>query len=311
MEYKDYYRILGVDRKADEKTIKRAYRRLAVQFHPDKNPGDNQAEDKFKEINEAYEVLGDASKRAKYDQLGTSYQAWQQRGAPGGFDWSQWMGSAPGGIRVEMSDLDGLFGGGFSDFFQTIFGSMAAASAARASGAARGPAIGGRDLEQRVGISLEEAFHGTRRQIRRDGRTLEVKIPAGASSGTRIRVAGQGESGRGTAGDLFLLIDVGDDPRFTRDGDDLHVEVEVDLYAAVLGGEAHVPTPAGPVVLKIPAGSQPGQTFRLKGRGMPALRKPSQKGDLFARVKVAIPTDLSGEEKALFEQLAAKRGKST
>src|SRR3989337_1372447 len=160
------------------------------------------------------------------------------------------ISSAPGVIRVEMGDLDGLFGGGFSDFFQTIFGSMAAASAARASGAARGPAIGGRDPEPRVGISLEEAFPGTRRQIRRDGRTLEVKIPAGASSGTRIRVAGQGESGRGTAGDLFLLIDVGDDPRFTRDGDDLHVEVEVALYAAVLGGAAHVPTPAGPVVLK-------------------------------------------------------------
>jgi len=311
VEYKDYYRILGVDRKADEKTIKRAYRRLAVQFHPDKNPGDNQSEDRFKEINEAYEVLGDSTKRAKYDQLGASYQAWQQRGAPGGFDWTQWMGAAPGGMRVEMGDLDGLFGGGFSDFFQTIFGSMAAASAARSGGAAGGPAIRGRDLEQRVGISLEEAFHGTRRQIRRDGRTLEVKIPAGSGSGTRIRVAGQGGSGRGTAGDLYLLIDVADDPRFTRDGDDLHAEVEVDLYAAILGGEAPVPTPAGPVVLKIPAGSQPGQIFRLKARGMPALRKPSQKGDLFARLKIAIPTDLSAEEKALFEQLAAKRGKPT
>lgn len=311
MEYKDYYRILGVDRNADEKTIKRAYRRLAVRHHPDKNPGDNQAEERFKEINEAYDVLGDATKRGKYDQLDASYQAWQQRGAPGGFDWSQWMGSAPGGVRVDMEDLDGLFGGGFSDFFQTIFGGMAAASAARAGGAARSPAIRGRDLEQRVGISLEEAFHGTRRQIRRDGRNLEVKIPAGARSGTRIRVAGQGESGRSTAGDLYLLIDVADDPRFTRDGDDLHVEVEVDVYTAVLGGEVRVPTPAGPVVLKIPAGSQPGQSIRLKGRGMPGLRKPSQKGDLFARLKVTLPTDLSDEEKALFEQLAVKRGKPT
>jgi curved DNA-binding protein len=311
VEYKDYYRILGVDRNADEKTIKRAYRRLAVQYHPDKNPGDNSAEERFKEINEAYEVLGDAGKRAKYDQLGASYQDWQQRGAPGGFDWSQWMGSAPGGVRVEMGDLDSLFGGGFSDFFQAIFGSMAAANAARAGGAARGPAIRGRDLEQRVGISLEEAFHGTRRQIRRDGRQIEVKIPAGARRGTRIRVAGQGESGRSTAGDLYLLIDVTDDSRFTRDGDDLHAEVEVDLLTAVLGGEARVPTLAGPVVLKIPAGSQPGQTFRLKGRGMPGLRKPSQKGDLFARLKVAIPTQLSVEERALFEQLAAKRGKAS
>lgn len=311
MEYKDYYRILGVDRNADEKTIKRAYRRLAVQYHPDKNPGDRQAEERFKEINEAYEVLGDATKRARYDQLGASYQAWQQRGAPGGFDWSQWMGSAPGGVRVEMGDLEGLFGGGFSDFFQAIFGGMAAAGAARAGGAARGPATRGRDLEQRVGISLEEAFHGTRRRVQRDGRNLDVQIPPGARSGTRIRVAGKGESGRSSAGDLYLLIDVADDARFTRDGDDLHVEVETDLLTAVLGGEARVPTPAGPVVLNIPAGSQPGQVFRLKARGMPGLRKPAQKGDLFARLRVKIPTKLSAEERALFEQLAAKRGRST
>ena len=302
MEYKDYYQILGVERNADEKTIKRAYRRLAVKYHPDKNPGDGQAEERFKEINEAYEVLGDATKRARYDSLGASYQAWQQRGAPGGFDWSQWMGSAPGGVRVEMGDLEGLFGGGFSDFFQAIFGGMAAASAARASTAARG-----RDLEQRVGISLEEAFRGTRRQIRRDGRSLEVKIPPGARSGTRVRVTGQGEAGRGSTGDLYLLIDVADDPRYSRDGDDLHVEARVDVYTAVLGGEVHVPTPAGPVVLKIPPGSQPGRTFRLKGRGMPGLHKPSQKGDLFAHLNVAIPTDLSSEEKALFQQLAARR----
>jgi curved DNA-binding protein len=310
VEYKDYYRILGVDRNADEKTIKRAFRRLAVQFHPDKNPGNHQAEEHFKEINEAYEVLGDATKRAKYDQLGASYQAWQQRGGGAtGFDWSQWMGSAPGGVRVEMSDLDSLFGGGFSDFFQAIFGGMAAASAARAGAAGRSPAMRGRDLEQRVGISLEEAFHGTRRQIRRNDRNLEVKIPPGATSGTRIRVTGQGESGRSAAGDLFLLIDVAQDLRFTRDGDDLHVDVEVDLYTAVLGGETGVPTPAGPVVLKIPAGSQPERTFRLKSRGMPGLRKPSQRGDLFAHLKVVLPTNLSAEEKVLFQQLAGKRGK--
>ena len=304
MEYKDYYRILGVDRSADEKTIKRAYRQLAVKYHPDKNPGDSRAEERFKEINEAYEVLGDKGKRAKYDRLGASYQAWQQRGAPGGFDWSQWMGSAPGGVRVEMGDLNEMFGGGFSDFFQAIFGGVAAAGAARRSRAA----MRGRDMEQRVGISLEEAFHGTRRQIRRDGRTLDVKIPPGSRSGTRIRVSGQGESGSGDAGDLYLLIDVADDPRFTRDGDDLHVEVEVDLYTALLGGEARVPTPTGPVVLKIPAGSQPGQVFRLKARGMPGLHKPSLKGDLFARLKVMLPTQLSAEEKALVQQLAAKRG---
>jgi len=299
VEYKDYYKILGVERGADDKAIKRAYRRLAVKYHPDKNPGDRRAEERFKEINEAYEVLGDPSKRAKYDRLGASYEAWQRQGAPGGFDWAQWMGGAPGGVRVEMADLEGLFGGGFSDFFEAIFGGGFA-------GAASGR---GRDLEQRVAISLEEAYHGTRRQVRRDGRSLDVKIPPGARSGTRVRVAGQGEGGRGGAGDLYLLIDVADDARFRRDGDDLHVEIEVDLFTAVLGGEVRVPTLAGPVVLKIPPGSQPGQTFRLKGRGMPRLSRPSQKGDLYARLRVDLPRDLSPEERALFEQIAARRRK--
>lgn len=299
VDYKDYYRILGVERNADEKAIKRAYRQLAVKFHPDKNPGDKEAENRFKEINEAYEVLGDPQKRAKYDQLGASYQRWQSMGGPpGGFDWSQWMGGAPGGVRVEVSDLDGLFGGGFSDFFQAIFGGMAAGGAARARG---------RDLEHRVPISLEEAYHGTQRKISRSGRNLEVKIPPGARSGTRVRVTGQGEAGQGSAGDLYLVIDIADDSRFTRDGDDLHTEFEVGLTVAVLGGEAGVPTPTGTVMLKIPAGSQPGQTFRLKGRGMPGLRKPAQKGDLFARLKVKLPRNLSPEEQSLFEKLAALR----
>lgn len=302
MEYKDYYRILGVERNAEAKEIKRAYRRLAVQFHPDKNPGDPQAENRFKEINEAYEVLGDPEKRARYDQLGASYQRWQSMGGrPGGFDWSQWMGGAPGGVRVEMGDLNGMFGGGFSDFFQAIFGGMAAAGAARAAR--------GRDLEQRVSISLEEAYQGSVRRIRRGSRTLQVKIPPGARTGTRVRVGGQGEGGRGTAGDLFLVIDIADDPRFTREGDNLQAEVEVDLTTAALGGEVHVPTPSGTVVLKIPAGSQPGQLFRLKGRGMPGLQKPNQKGDLFARLKVRIPRDLTSEERKLFEELAALRRK--
>ena len=299
MEYKDYYKVLGVERNADEKAIKRAYRKLAVRFHPDKNPGDKGAEERFKEINEAYEVLGDAAKRAKYDQLGASYDAWQRMGGrPGGFDWTQWMGESPGGIHVEVGDLDDLFGGGFSDFFQTIFGGTAGA---------RGPAgrarSRGRDLEQPVAISLQEAFSGTTRELRRDGRKLEVRIPPGARSGTRVRVSGQGEAG----GDLFLLIDVAPDSRFTRDGDDLHTQVDVDLYTAVLGGEIELPTPGGQVVLTIPAGSQPGATFRLKGRGLPGLQQPSRKGDLFAHLQIQLPRSLSAEEKDLFKKLASLR----
>jgi curved DNA-binding protein len=310
MEYKDYYKILGVERDADAKSIKRAYRKLAVQFHPDKNPGDPKAEERFKEINEAYEVLGDSAKRAKYDQLGASYAEWERMGGrPGGFDWAQWMGGMPGGMRVEVGDLDDLFGGGFSDFFQAIFGG-AGTGAPRQAGGARGGARRrggrGRDLEQPVAISLEEAYRGTTREMRRNGRKLEVKIPPGARSGTRVRISGQGESGA-QPGDLFLLIDVAPDPRFTRDGDDLHMQVDIDLYTAVLGGEIEVATPGGRVVLTIPAGSQPGQTFRLKGRGMPGLQSPPHQGDLFAHLQVNLPRSLKPEERELFEKLASLR----
>src|SRR3990172_3002918 len=306
MEYKDYYKLLGVPRDAEEKEIKKAYRKLAVKYHPDKNPGDNQAEERFKEINEAYEVLGDSAKRAKYDQLGQSYQAWQRRGGqPGGFDWSQWTGRAPGGVRVEVGDLGDLFGVGFSDFFNAIFGGTPGTGQGfgeRSSGR-------GRDIEQPVSISLTEAYTGASRSLTRDGKKLEVKIPPGASSGTRVRISGQGEAGQRQAGDLYLMVDVSPDPRFERKGDDLYTVVEIDVHTAALGGEVSVATPAGPVVLTIPPGSQPEQTFRLKGRGMPRLRKSKDHGELYARLKIEIPRDLSPREKELFQELASLRRK--
>ena len=304
MDYKDYYKILGVSRDAEDKEIKRAYRKLAVKYHPDKNPGDHQAEERFKEINEAYEVLGDSTKRAKYDQLGQSYQAWQRTGGqPGGFDWSQWTGGAPGGVRVEVGDLGDLFGGGFSDFFTAIFGGMPGTG----QGFGERSAGRGRDVEQTVTISLTEAYNGAARNLMRNGRRIEIKIPPGASSGTRVRIAGQGEAGKRQAGDLYLVVDVAPDSRFERKGDDLYTEFTVDLYTAVLGGEGSVATPGGPVTLTIPSGSQPDQTFRLKGRGMPVLRKPDVQGDLYARLKVEIPRDLSQREKELLQELASLR----
>ncbi len=305
MEYKDYYSILGVDRKATADEIRKAYRTLAVQYHPDKNPGDKKAEDRFKEINEAYEVLGDPEKRARYDQLGSSYQAWQQAGGrPGSFDWSQWMAGAPGGVRVEvgeLGDLDDLFGGGFSDFFSAIFGGMPR------QGYSPGARRRGRDIEHPVSITLSEAYKGTTRTLRIDGRRLEVKIPPGARTGTRVRLPAKGEAGAAGAGDLYLVVQVEPDARFERKGDDLYVEVEVDLYTAVLGGEARVPTPAGHVLLTIPPGSQPGQTFRLNGRGMPRLRDATSHGDLYVRLKVNLPRKLTARERELFEELAGKR----
>jgi len=309
MEYRDYYKILGVARGSSQAEIKKAYRKLALQFHPDRNPNDKQAEEKFKEANEAYQVLSDVDKRAKYDQLGSEYSQWQQRGAPGGgFNWGQWTSDGPGGVHVEYSgDPNDVFGGrmgGFSDFFEQIFGGAGGFEPAMRGGrAARAASQPTPVYEQPVTITLAEAFQGGERLLQTDGRRLEVKIPAGARSGTKIRMAGTGPAGpSGQASDIYLVIDVADDARFSREGDDLHTEVETDLYTAVLGGEISVPTLDGKVLLKIPAGTQPGQSFRIKGKGMPEL-KGQERGDLFAKIKVRIPNTLDADEKKLFEQL--------
>ncbi|HIC94464.1 MAG TPA: J domain-containing protein [Anaerolineae bacterium] len=312
MEYKDYYRILGVDRNATEKEIKQAYRRLARKYHPDVNPGDKEAEERFKEINEAYEVLSDPEKRRKYDQLGASWQQWQRMGGdPRDFDWSQWFSREwPGGrVHVEYGDLGDLFGEGlFSDFFRAIFGDVGTRPRVR-WWEARPRYARGQDYEQPVEITLEEAFRGTKRVLERDGRRLEVTIPPGVKTGSRVRIAGQGGPGigGGRPGDLYLKVTVLPHPIFERRGDDLHCEVPVDLYTAVLGGEVRVPTLEGDVMLKIPPGTQGGQTFRLRGKGMPNLRNPRQRGDLYVKVRVQVPQDLSQRERELFRELAKRR----
>jgi len=312
MEYKDYYRILGVDRNATEKEIKQAYRRLARKYHPDVNPGDKEAEERFKEINEAYEVLSDPEKRRKYDQLGASWQQWQRMGGnPRDFDWSQWFSREwPGGrVHVEYGDLGDLFGEGiFSDFFRAIFGDVGTRPRAR-WWEARPRYARGQDYEQPVEISLEEAFRGTKRVLEKDGRRLEVTIPPGVRTGSRVRIAGQGGPGvgGGRPGDLYLKVTVLPHPIFKRQGDDLHCEVPVDLYTAVLGGEVRVPTLEGDVMLKIPPGTQGGQTFRLRGKGMPNLRNPRQRGDLYVKVQVQVPQNLSQRERELFRELAKRR----
>jgi curved DNA-binding protein len=307
MEYKDYYRILGVNKSATEKEIKSAYRKLAQKYHPDRNPGDKKAEDKFKEINEAYEVLGDPQKRAKYNQLGSSYAQWERAGRPGGgFDFSQWMGGmgGTGGTRVEYRDLNDLFGGGFSDFFNSLFGGGFGEATTRTSSGR----IRGEDMEQPVEISLEDAYRGTERMLTKGERRLTVKIPPGARTGTKVRVAGEGGLGR-TSGDLYLVVKVSPHTRFRREGDDLHVDVPVELYTALLGGEARVPTLNGDVRLTIPPETQSGTTFRLAGKGMPRLRQPNEHGDLYAHAVIRIPSHLTDEERTLISQLAALRGR--
>lgn len=313
MEYKDYYKILGLDRKASSDEIKKAYRKLALKYHPDHNPDDNQAEEKFKEINEAHQVLSDDDKRSHYDRLGSAYSSWERGGGgQGGFNWDDWGNTGPyGSSRVEytgnIADLGDLFGGGgFSDFFSSVFGGGGGPNVNMDPRNQRmRPGAQTQSYEHNVDISLHEAHHGSTRQVNINGRQLDVKIPAGARTGTKVRMKGAGpKNNRGQAGDVYLIIKVSPDPRFKRVGDDLYVEVPVALHIAVLGGEVKVPTLGRDVVLKIPAGTQPGQSFRVSGKGMPNLKKPNAKGDLFAKAKVSVPIDVSSEEKKLYEKLA-------
>jgi curved DNA-binding protein len=313
MEYKDYYKALGVERNASQQEIKRAYHKLARQYHPDLNPGDKEAEARFKEINEANEVLSDPEKRKKYDQLGSSWRQWQTTGAdPRGFDWSQWYAQPGGGrVHVQYGDLGDLFGGagGFSDFFEAIFGRMGRQGARTWQTGGQDRSAQGRDYEQEVEITLEEAFSGTIRVLQKDGRRLEVKIPAGVKSGSMVRMRGEGGEGfgRGAKGDLYLRVRVLPHHTFERQGDDLTCEVPVDLYTAVLGGEVKVPTLKGGAMLTVPPETQSGKTFRLRGQGMPHLKAPQKRGDLYAKVSIKVPERLSDKEKELFKQLASMR----
>jgi curved DNA-binding protein len=311
MEYKDYYRTMGVAKDATTEQINKAYRRLARKFHPDVNPNNKEAEERFKEINEAHEVLSDPEKRRRYDQLGANWQQFQQAGGdPRSFDWGQWTtGARPGGERtyteyVDLNDILGS-GGNFSDFFQSIFGGE------MPRGGARSMSLNGRDMEQPVQVTLEEAYHGTVRILQSGHRRLEVKIPAGVQSGSRVRVAGEGEAGRsrGQPGDLYLGILVAEHPTYSREGNDLHMRLPVDLYALILGGEVTVQTLKGRVSLKIPPETRAGRTFRLRGQGMPLLRDPAQYGDLYVEVQPLLPQELTPQEKELFQRLAALRAK--
>ena len=301
---KDYYEILGVSRNATEKEIRQAYRKLARKYHPDVNPGNKEAEKKFKEIQRAYEVLNDKEKRAKYDRFG---ERWEYAEQGRGFDPSAAQQDF-GGIHFEYGG--GAEGADLSDIFERFFGNM---GGVRRSGQARRPRKG-QDLEHAVDVTLEEAYHGSQRVLQMqspDGRMkrIEVKIPPGVKDGSRIRVAGEGGPGLagGTPGDLYLIVSVRPHPSFDRKGDDLYTEVPVPLTTAMLGGEVQVSTLKGKIALRIPAETQNGRTFRLAGQGMPRLGAGGS-GDLFAKVKVVLPTQLSPREKALFEELGRLRG---
>ncbi len=328
MASKDYYSLLGVKRDANEREIKQAYRKLARKHHPDVNPGDKSAEAKFKQINEAYEVLSDKENRQKYDQFGDQWQHADQFAQAGYQQAPSWSFSQAGNAQrfhFEEADLGSLFG----DLFRSGTRSQ------------RVRPRRGQDVDHPVEVTLEEAYHGTKRTIalrsdepcsschgtgqiqnmpcsvcRGSGivpamKRLEVKIPPGVKGGSRVRIAGKGKQGYtgGTSGDLYLVISVKPHRQFERRGDDLYEEVAVPLTVAVLGGEIQVPTLKGKLALKIPPETQNGRAFRLSGQGMPHLGNSSH-GDLLAKVSVVLPTKLSGEEKTLFEQLGQLRSNS-
>ena len=331
MEFKDYYATLGVPKTATDKELKQAYRKLARKHHPDVNPGDKAAEAKFKEINEAYEVLGDPDKRRKYDDLGANwrmYEQAQQQGQPfpgggpfggaGGFGgggeggaWTINMGG-PGGARTMTEDeMRDMFGteDPFSDFFRTFFGGGGGGGEARGRSGRAPRSQKGRDIESEAELTLEEAYHGAMRRISINlggsARSVDVRIPAGVKDGSRVRAAGEGEAGTSGAasGDLFLRVRIKPHPVFERKGDDLHTKVSLPVTTAVLGGEAQVPTISGSVRLKIPETTQLGQIFRLKGHGMPVVGKPDLKGDLYATADILLPRSLSREQRHAWEQI--------
>src|SRR5687767_4764008 len=326
MEFMDYYATLGVTKASTEKEIKGAFRKLARKFHPDVNPGDKASESKFKEINEAYEVLGDPAKRKKYDELGANWRAYEQAEAQGGpnpfagrWNVNYGGGGGQGGFRtMTQEEMEELFGDAnpFSDFFTTFFGGAGPEPGDTRRGArGRGRQRPGRDVEHEIELTLDEAYQGAMRRLalKHDGhaRTVDVRIPAGVTDGSRVRVAGEGEHGVGgaAAGDLYLRVRLAPHPVFERKGRDLYVKVPLPVSTAVVGGEADVQTLSGRTVrLKIPALTQNGQMFRLKGYGMPTIGKADEKGDLYARIDVQLPTQLSPEEREHWEALERSGG---
>jgi curved DNA-binding protein len=314
MEFKDYYSTLGVNKSASQDEIKKAYRKLAMKYHPDKTKGDKTAEQKFKEINEANEVLSDPEKRKKYDQLGENWQSYrQQGGSQGGFDWSQYanMGGNGGGQThyTFEGDLGDLFGGsGYSDFFDMLFGGGPGGSRRRSS--RRTASVRGQDLQAEMEITLEEAYKGSSRIFDLNGQSIKLNIKPGIPDGHTLKLAGKGSPGvsGGQAGDLLITIKILKDPVFERKGDDLYANVNVDLYTAVLGGKASFKSFKGSVKIDITKGTQNGKVMRLQKMGMPVYGKENSFGDLYLKVNIQVPQNLSSKEIKLFEELKKIRG---
>ncbi|QMU29237.1 DnaJ C-terminal domain-containing protein [Adhaeribacter radiodurans] len=303
MEYKDYYKILEVDKKASKEEIKKQYKKLARKYHPDVNPGNKEAEEKFKAINEAHEVLSDEDKRQKYDTLGADWQRYQQTGGrTGGFDWAQYaQGANAGGGRYTYQTEDE--GSDFSDFFSSIFGER------RGSGRRGSMRSKGQDYSAELTVFMEEAFHGVKKTFTLHDKSLRINIKPGVEDGQVIRLKGNGGPGRNGSepGDLYITLRVPPDPRFTRQGNDIYLDAQVPVYRAALGGDFFVDTLDGQLKLKIKPETKNGTLLRLKGKGFPVYNQPDQSGDLYVKVVLQLPEALTDKEKELFQQLAQLR----
>ncbi|HQT91037.1 MAG TPA: DnaJ C-terminal domain-containing protein [Candidatus Kryptobacter bacterium] len=307
MIYKDYYKELGVGKTATSAEIKKAYRTLANKYHPDKTKGDKAAEEKFKDINEANEVLSDPVKRKKYDQFGADWKHYEEAGAqPGGFDWSKYAAGGGGQTyRTTMNESDGMFADeGVNDLFEMLFGQRSGQHRGR-----RGVAIKGEDLETETTLSLEEAYHGTTRLIHLNGQTIKVTIKPGVADQQTLRIPGKGRRGLGGGpnGDLYLNVRIAPNPEFQRKGNDLHRDLPVDLYTALLGGKTQITTLKGRATVTIPKGTPNGKELRLQGLGMPVYGKKNEFGNLLVKVDILLPEQLGEEEIDLFRKLASLR----
>ena len=328
MDYRDYYKILGVNRSASQDEIKKKYRKLASKYHPDRNPDDPSAEKKFKELGEAYEVLKDPEKRKLYDKVGKDWKRYQQTGGDAhDFNWDQYSGAGKQyRTNVNFEDIFGKGQGGtgggagnsFSSFFETIFGGRDPYAGARqqqqqqrrTSASGQAAEMGRtRDQEADITISLKEAYEGVTKQLRIDGELVKVKIPAGIKSEKKLKLKGKGAKPRykgGQRGDLYLRIHLKEEEGYQLKGNDVYYNHPVDLYTAVLGGETYIPTLSGKIKLNIPAGTSGGKLFRLKDLGMPEINN-GKKGDFYVKINVSVPEDLSEKEKELFTKLSEIR----
>jgi curved DNA-binding protein len=311
VEYQDYYQVLGVDKSASKEEIKKQYKKLARKYHPDVNPGNKEAEDKFKAINEAHEVLSDDEKRKKYDTLGADWKRYEQAGGPqSGFDWGQYAQPGAGGGSYRTYTGGDFDAEDFSDFFSSMFGGAGGSTGRRSRRSSM--AFKGQDYTAELPLTLEEAYQGGKRTITVNGKNLRINIKPGVKDGQTIKLKGSGGPGMqgGENGDLYITFRIAPHEQFTRKDDDIYIETAVPVYLAALGGETIVNTLSGQLKIRLKPGTQNGTMLRLKGKGFPVYNQAGRFGDLYIKVNLQLPENLTDAEKELFQQMARLRGTS-